>query len=87
MPHVDSNIRSNIYYVSIDPEIFRFARNTSDINAFVALFNRLFERMQKQGSKHRSIISKLNKIFSKGLTIFDVSVEKGKNFIKLFSLT
>ena len=36
MPHLDSYIRSNIYYASIASEILRFSRTTSDINTFVA---------------------------------------------------
>ena len=35
MPHLDSNIPSNIYYVSIGSEILRFATTQLDINTFV----------------------------------------------------
>ena len=33
--HFDSNISSNIYYVSMDSGISKFGRTTSDINAFL----------------------------------------------------
>ena len=48
MPHLDSNIPSNIYYVFIDSESLRFPRTTLDINTFVIISNRLLELMQKQ---------------------------------------
>ena len=49
MPHLDSNIPSNICYVSIGSEILRFARTTSDINTLLKLANQLLKRMQKKG--------------------------------------
>ena len=39
MPHLDSNIPSNIYYASIGFKVLRFARNSSDINTFLTLSN------------------------------------------------
>ena len=63
MPHLDSNIPSNIYYACESFEVLRFARTTSDINTFVTLSDRLLKRMQKWWSEHRSITSMLNKIF------------------------
>ena len=47
MSQLDSKIPSNIYYVSIGSEIFKFSRTTSDINTFVTPFNRLLKRMPK----------------------------------------
>ena len=81
MPHMNSNIPSNIYYASIDS-----SRTTSDINTFITLSNCLLKRIQKQGSKHKSITSILNKIFGKHFTVFNVSADTAANFIKLFSL-
>ena len=86
MPHLDSNNPSNIYYASIDSKMLRFARSTLDINTFVTLSNHILTRMQKQGSKHRSIIFKLNKIFGKHFTVFNIFADTAANFIKLFSL-
>ena len=57
MPHLDSNIPSNIYYVSISSGILRFAGNTSDINAFATVSIRHLKRMHRQGNKYRSIMS------------------------------
>ena len=45
MPHLDSNISSNIYYVSITSEILRFATTTSDSNTFIILASQLLKRM------------------------------------------
>ena len=54
----------------ISSEILRPARATSDINTLVKLSNHLLKKMmQKQGSKHRSRITMLNKIFGKHFTV------------------
>ena len=66
--------------------MLRFARTPLDINTFVTLFNCLLKGSQKQRSKYRSIISMLNKIFSKHFTVFNVFVDITANIIKLFSL-
>ena len=58
MPHLDRNIPSNIYYATIGSAILIFARTTSEVNC-------LLKKMQKQGSKHRSAISMLNKMIGK----------------------
>ena len=79
-------IPSTIYYASIDYKILRFNRTTSDMNTFVTLSNLLLKRMQKHGSKHRSIISILNKIFGKNFTVLKVFSDTAANFIELFSL-
>ena len=84
MPHLDSNIPSNIYDASIGSEILRFARTTSDKITFVTLSNRLLERMKKQGRKHRSIISMLNKIFGKQFTIINLFPDTAANFSNFF---
>ena len=42
--------------------------------------------MQEQGSKHRSTISIMNKIFRKYFTVFNVFTETAANFIKSFQL-
>ena len=86
MPHLDSNIPSNIYYASIGFKVLRFDRNSSDINTFLTLSNCLWKRMQKQGSKHRSIIYMLSKIFGKNFTVFNVFADRAANFIQSFSL-
>ena len=86
MPHLDSNIPSDIYYASIGSEILKFARSTSDINTFLTLFSCLLRKMQQQESKHRPITYMLNKLFGKLSTVFNVFAEAATNFIKLFSL-
>ena len=86
MPHLDSNIPSNICYASIGFKVLRFARNSSDINTFVTLSNCLWKRMQKQGSKHRSIIYMLSKIFGKNFTVFNIFADRAAKFIQPFSL-
>ena len=83
MSHLDSYIPLNIYYTSISSEIVGFVRTTSEINAFVTLSNGLLKKMQKQGSKHRSIISMLKKIFGKHF-VFNTFADKKTNFIKRF---
>ena len=60
LQHFGSNIPSNIYCASIGSEILRFARATSNIYTFKTI-----QKIQKQGSKLRSIISTLNKITGK----------------------
>ena len=50
------------------------------------LSNCFFSRIQKQGTKHRSIISMLCEIFCKDFTVFNVSPDTAANFFKLFSL-
>ena len=82
MPHLGSNIPSNIYYASIGSEVSKFARTTSNINNFVTLSNRLLKKMQKEGSKHRSTISMLHKIFGKRFTVFNIFEYTAVNFIK-----
>ena len=67
-----------INYTSTGSEIVRFARATSDIINFVTLFNHLL-RMLKQGSKYRSIISMMNKIFGKHFTVFNVFAGRAVN--------
>ena len=42
--------------------------------------------MKKQRSKHRSIISMLNKIFGNHFTAFDILADAATNYIKFFSL-
>ena len=39
MPHLDSNVPSNVYKESIGFEILRFARTMSDSNTFITLSN------------------------------------------------
>ena len=87
MPHLDNNIPSNIYNTSMGSEILKFPITTSDINTFVTLSLRFIKRIQKQRSKHRSILSMLNKIFGKP-TLFNVfgDTDTAANFIKLFLL-
>ena len=55
-------------------EILRFVRTTWDINTFVTFFNHLSKRIQKQGSKHRSILSMLNEIFGKHFIGFNTFI-------------
>ena len=50
MSYLESNIPSNIYYVSIGSEILRFAKTTSDSNNFITLATQIMKRMQKSGS-------------------------------------
>ena len=46
MPHLDSNIPSNIYYASKSFEVLMITRTTSDINTFLTLSDRLLKRMR-----------------------------------------
>ena len=46
MPHLGSNIPSNIYYSSMRSEILNFARLTSDRSTFVTLANQHWKTMQ-----------------------------------------
>ena len=86
MPHLDSNIPSNICDVSIGSEISSFARTTQVINTFVALASRFLNRIQKQGSKQGAIIFMFNKISGKHFTAFNDFADAAANFIKFFSL-
>ena len=87
VPHLGINILWNTYNASIGSESLRLFRATSDINTLVTLHNFLLKRMQKQGSKQRSIISMLNKIFYKHFTVFNVFTSTAANLIKLCSLS
>ena len=59
VPHLDSNIPSNIFYTSIRPEILGVHKTALDVNTFITLAKLFLKRMKKQGSKHRSVISML----------------------------
>ena len=59
MPHLDSNILSNIYYASLASQILRFHRNTSGSNTFITLVNQLIKRIQMQDNKQRFMITML----------------------------
>ena len=87
MPHVDGNIPSIIYSTFVGSEIFRFARTTSDMNTTVTLSNRHLKRLQRKGTKKRSIISMLPKIFCKQVTVLEVFADTVVNFLKLFLLS
>ena len=62
----------------------KFVRTTSDMNTLVTRSSRLLKRMQKQVSKHRFIISVLNKIFGKHFTVFNVVTDTAANLSNLF---
>ena len=83
---MEHNISSNIYYASTGSEVLRLARTSSGSNAFVAFDNQLLETVQKQGSKHKSIVSMLKKIFVKHFNVFDTFADTPDNFIKHFLL-
>ena len=59
MPHLDSNILSNIYYASLASQILRFDRNTSGSNTFITLVNQLLKIIQIQDNKQRFMITML----------------------------
>ena len=88
MPHLNSNIPSNIYYPSIGAKILQFSRTTSDISTFVTFSNCLLKTMQKQGSKNRPM---LNIIYVGSIIIymFNNNMFFGKQFtvFKLFKNT
>ena len=62
--------------------MLRLAGDNLEINTFVTVSNCFLKKMHKQGSKYRSIISVLNKIFAKHVTVFKVLVNTAANFIK-----
>ena len=66
--------------------LLKFSGTTLDMNTFVTLFNHLLKKMQQQESRHRSIISILNKIFGKHFTVFNNFADIEANFIKIFLL-
>ena len=72
------------FYSSIGSGILRFARSNLGIISFVGVSNRRNKGVQ--GSKHRSVISMLNKIFGKHVTIFKDLIDTTEKFIKLFLL-
>ena len=45
IPHLDSNVPSNISYAFMGSEVLKFARTTLNINNFVTLSNRLLKKM------------------------------------------
>ena len=75
-----------IYYASVGSEIVRNVINTLGRNTFVTLSTRLLERMQKQASKHRSIIFLLNKVFGKHFNVFNVLADMASNVVKIFAM-
>lgn len=83
---MEHNISSNIYYASTGSEVLRLARTSSGSNAFIAFDNHLWETVQKQGSKHKFIVSMLKKIFVKHFNIFNTFADIPDNFIKHFFL-
>ena len=83
MPNLDSNIPSDIYNGFKVSEILRFTRTISKSSAFIRLSN---QRIQKHGSKCRSIIFMFNKIFGKRFKVVQVFAETSDNFIKPFFL-
>ena len=88
MPHLGSNISSDIYNASIGSEAMRFAGNTSESNTFVTFANQLLKRMQKENSKHRFVISKLIKNNFSTFNFLDFFLiffaDTADNFIALF---
>ena len=89
MPHLGSNVPSEISYASIGSEILRFARTTSDSNAFITFANQFLKKMQKENSKHKSIISKLVKNNLSTFNFLDffliIFADTADNFIALCS--
>ena len=83
MLNLDSNIPSDIYNGFKVSEILRFTRTISKSSAFIRLSN---QRIQKHGSKYRSIIFMFNKIFGKRFKVIQVFAETSDNFIKPFFL-
>ena len=65
MPYLDSNIPSKIIYVSVDSEILRITRITTDLINFVTHVNLLLIWMKKRGSECVLTIDLLKKIFGK----------------------
>ena len=86
MSHLESSIPSNINYAPIGAESLRFARTTSDSNIFIRLANQLLKRIQRWGSKHRSIIPMLKKILGKHFNVFNAFADAADDFIKHFLL-
>lgn len=86
MFHFDSNASSSIHYASICSGIFSFDRTISNSYAFIRLGSELLKIMQKQDSKHKSIVSILKKSFGKHFNIFNVLTDAADNFIKRLSL-
>ena len=82
MPHLDSNILSNIYYVSLASQVSRFARNTFGSNTFITLVNQLIKRIQIRGNKHRFMITMLKKVIDKHFHVFNSFAVTADNIIK-----
>ena len=77
-------IWTGTFYSSIGSGILRFARSNLGITCFVEFSNQRNKGVQ--GSKHRSVISMLNKIFGKHVTVFKDLIDTTEKFIKLFLL-
>ena len=77
-------IWTGTFYSSIGSGILRFARSNLGITCFVEVSNRRNKGVQ--GSKHGSVISMLNKIFGKHVTVFKDLIDTTEKFIKLFLL-
>ena len=66
-------------------EILRFTRSTFDSGAFITLPNQVLKSMEKQGTKHRSILP-CQKILGKHFNAFNLFAGTADTFLKLFSL-
>ena len=86
IPHLHSKIPANIKDASIGSEDLRFAKIAADMNSFLTPFNCISKRMLKQGSKHRVIISKLNKIFAKCFIVFKVFADISSSFFNCLEI-
>ena len=70
MPYLDSNMPSRIFYSTLNAEILRIARCTTEREAFVKSANKLCTRMLKQGANYNRTIHSLTKIYGKHFESF-----------------
>ena len=67
-------------------QVLRLNRSKSDNSTFIKPANQLLKRMQKQSSRHISIISLLKEIFGKHFSVFHVFADTADKFTKPFTL-
>ena len=65
MPHLSSNIPSNIFYSSIFSEILRIARCTLLLSDFLPRLTELFKRMLYQGASQNMLKKQIKKCMSR----------------------
>ena len=86
MPHIDSNIPSNIFYSAIFSEILRIARSTLFLEDLIPRISELFSRMLNQGATKPFLIRQIKKCFVRFPHCFAKFGKTFKEFLSVLGL-